>query len=88
MSATVAPPAIHKWVDGLSPVQVERLRTMAEQDDVLPAIEPDNSPVETWLRTTVAAAYDRFIAGEEKAISGDEVQAMLEARRAERAKAA
>ena len=53
---------------------------MIQVEDVMPVIEPNNSAVETWLRTTVAAAYDRFMAGEEKAISGDQVQAVLEAR--------
>jgi len=40
-----------------------------------------------WM-DSLTAAYDRFMTGEEKAISGVELQAIIEARRAERAKAA
>ena len=86
MSATVAPPAIHKWVDGLSPAQVDRLLIVAEHDDVLPSIESstnsaDNSPVEAWLRTTVRATCERIAAGDGKFRSTEEVMEWLESRR-------
>jgi len=84
MSATLATPDIHRWVDKLSPAQTERLKAVAENDEILPAIETSDtadSPVENWLRTTVAATYDRFMAGQEKSYSIDEVRAWLEARR-------
>ena len=94
MSATLATPDIHRWVDKLSPAQAERLKAVAENDEILPAIEASDvadydSPVENWLRTTVRAACERHAAGLERTYTSAEVHEMLEARRAERsAKAA
>jgi len=86
MSATLATPDIHRWVDKLSPAQTERLKAVAENDEILPAIEASDaanydSPVENWLRTTVRETCERVAAGKEKTYSGDEVRAWLEARR-------
>jgi len=88
MSATLATPDIHRWVDKLSPAQTERLKAVAENDEILPAIETSDvadSAVENWLRTTVAANYDRMMAGEANFRSVAEVRELLEARRSKAA---
>jgi len=89
MSATMAAPEIHRWVDKLSPAQAERLKVVAANDELLPPIEnsakaePD-SAVENWLLTVVKATCERLEAGQERTYTPEEVHQMLEARRAER----
>jgi len=90
MSATLATPDIHRWVHKLSPAQTEWLKAVVENDEILPAIQTSDaadydSPVENWLRTTVAANYDRMMAGEANFRSVAEVRELLEARRSKAA---
>ena len=75
MSISVTPSGIHRWVDGLSPVQAERLRIVAEMDDLLPAIEPDISPVD--IMDIVANYFDLSV---DDLICISRVGALVEAR--------
>lgn len=38
MSATIAPPELHAWIDRLSPAQFDRLTQVVRSDDTLPPL--------------------------------------------------
>jgi len=88
MSAAMAAPAIHEWVDQLSPAQQNHLRVVINRDGELPPISEDasdttmTSAFAAWVQAEVAPVMERIASGEEPGYSGDEVLEWLAARRA------
>jgi len=87
MSAVMVAPAIHEWVDRLSPAQQDHLLVVVSRDGELPPIEaeataPFDAAVEHWLQTTVKATCERIDAGEAKLYTPTEVDEWLAAKRA------
>ncbi|MCL1899130.1 MAG: hypothetical protein FWG11_01180 [Promicromonosporaceae bacterium] len=91
MSAIMAAPAIHRWVDRLDAAQAAELRDWVATKATMPPIDEDASDItETpefaaWVQAEVAPVMARIAAGEATGYSGDEVLEWLAAKQAKAA---